>query len=514
MNDAILLNLRNISKSFGGVQALDDVTIEVNRGEIHAIVGENGAGKSTLMKIIAGALQPDNGLIEFEGKKAQFENPRDSAQVGIAMVYQEPIFFKELSVVENIYLGDEIRTPTGVLDWEAMTKGAAEAVEMMGLQKEIIYKTMSELMLGSQQLVLIARSIHKQAKILILDEPTAILSKSETDILFETMRKLKNNGVSILYISHRIEEIFKIADIISVLRDGKKVSEYSIEAANEDKLVMSMTGRKISFVVEKDDNVKESAPILEVRNLSRAGYYYDINFNVRPGEILGFYGLVGAGRSEVAKAIYGEMIPDEGEILYKGEVFDPKNSKDALRHSIVYVPEDRRHQGLFLIRAIRDNLSAGLLHKVSNKFGIINNQSEHELAEKQVDRFDIKISSLFAPVMSLSGGNQQKVVLGRGLSHKPDLLILDEPTHGIDVGTKNEIHKLIVGLAKQNIAIILISSELPEILSLSDNIIVMHEGEKMGYIPQKEAVEEKILRLALALSSEGNGRKGNEIQEL
>lgn len=514
MNDAILLNLRNISKSFGGVQALDDVTIEVKKGEIHAIVGENGAGKSTLMKIIAGALQPDNGVIEFEGEKAQFENPRDSAQAGIAMVYQEPIFFNELSVVENIYLGDEIRKSTGVLDWETMTIGAAEAVEMMGLQKEIIYKTMSELMLGSQQLVLIARSIHKHAKILILDEPTAILSKSETDILFDTMRKLKNNGVSILYISHRIEEIFKIADIISVLRDGKKVSEYSIETADEDKLVMSMTGRKISFVVEKDEKAKESAPILEVKNLSRAGYYYNINFDVRPGEILGFYGLVGAGRSEVAKAIYGEMIPDEGEILYKGKIFDPKNSQDALRHSIVYVPEDRRHQGLFLIRAIRDNLSAGLLHKVSNKFGIINNKSEFKLAEAQVDQFDIKASSLLAPVMSLSGGNQQKVVLGRGLSHKPDLLILDEPTHGIDVGTKNEIHKLIVDLAKQNIAIILISSELPEILSLSDNIIVMHEGEKMGYLPIEEAVEEKILRMALALSSDSNGRNRNEIQDL
>jgi len=507
MNDAILLNLRNISKSFGGVQALDDVTIEVNRGEIHAIVGENGAGKSTLMKIIAGALQPDNGVIEFEGKEAQFENPRDSAQAGIAMVYQEPIFFNELSVVENIYLGDEITKPTGVLDWETMTKGAAEAVEMMGLPKDIIYKTMSELMLGSQQLVLIARSIHKHAKILILDEPTAILSKSETDILFEAMRKLKNNGVSILYISHRIEEIFKIADIISVLRDGKKVSEYSLQEADEDKLVMSMTGRKISFDVEKPKKASDSPPILVVRNLSRDGYYYDINFEVRPGEILGFYGLVGAGRSEVAKAIYGELMPDEGEIIFRGRKYDPNNSRDALRHGIVYVPEDRRSQGLFLIRAIRDNMSAGLLHKVSNKFGIINNKLELKLTEKQVHRFEIKASSLLAPVMSLSGGNQQKVVLGRGLSHSPDLLILDEPTHGIDIGTKNEIHKIIIELAKQNIAIILISSELHEILSLSDNIIVMHEGEKMGYIPREKAFEDNILRLALALSSENNGSK-------
>jgi ABC-type sugar transport system ATPase subunit len=499
MEQTALLHLKNISKSFGGVQALDDVTVKVKKGEIHAIVGENGAGKSTLMKIISGALQPDIGSIDFEGRQVQFENPRMAAEAGIAMVYQEPIFFKELSVVENIYLGDESTKRAGVLDWDVMTRGAAEAVNTMGLPSNIIYKTMSELMLGSQQLVLIARSIYKQAKILILDEPTAILSKSETDILFDTVRKLKSQGVSILYISHRIEEIFKIADKISVLRDGKKVSEYSIEEADEDKLVMSMTGKKISFAVEKLENRDQMAPILKVNHLSRAGYYDDISFEIRPGEILGFYGLVGAGRSEVAKAIYGEMLPDEGEIIFQGKRYEPTNSRHALDQGIVYVPEDRRHQGLFLIRAIRDNLSAGLLHKVSNQFGFINNKLEVGLAKKQADKFDIKASSLFAPVMSLSGGNQQKVVLGRGLSHSPQLLILDEPTHGIDVGTKHEIHKLIIDLAGQNIAIILISSELPEVLALSDNIFVMHEGEKMGYIPHDEALEDRVLRLALGL---------------
>lgn len=504
MTDEVVLNLKNISKAFGGVQALDDVTIKVNRGEIHAVLGENGAGKSTLMKIIAGALHPDHGTIELEGEQVAFGNPREAAEAGIAMVYQEPVFFKELSVVENIYLGNEITQPGGLLDWQSMTAGAAEAVQQMGLPTNIVYKSMSELMLGAQHLVLIAKSIHKNAKILILDEPTAILSKSETDLLFETMRNLRAHGVSILYISHRLEEIFKISDQISILRDGKKVAEYALHEADENKLIMSMSGKKLAFQIDKLSQERKADPILQVNHLSRAGYYNDISFEIQPGEILGFYGLVGAGRSEVMKAIYGEMDPDEGEIIYQGEPISPKNSRNALDLGIVYVPEDRRHQGLFLIRSIRDNLSAGLLDEVSTLFGLINQHKEQELAQKQVDNFDIKLSHLSAHVSSLSGGNQQKVVLGRGLSHAPKLLILDEPTHGIDVATKIEIHKLIVSLAKENIAIILISSELPEVLSLSDSIIVMHEGEKMGYLSREELNEEEVLRLALGLNHNDN----------
>lgn len=504
MDNAAILDLKNISKSFGGVQALQDVSISVKKGEVHAIVGENGAGKSTLMKIIAGALLPDSGTIEFEKKEIQFNNPRDAARNGIAIVYQEPIFFRELSVIENIYMGDELENKQGMLDWDSMTKGASEAVQKMGLPVEIIRKTMSDLMLGSQQLVLIARSIHKEAKVLILDEPTAILSQAETELLFNTIREEKEQGGSIIYISHRLEEIFKIADRISVLRDGKKVAEYALSDATEDKLVMSMTGRNFSFEIDKKPNEKNSENLLSVKNLSRAGFYQNINFEVKPGEILGFYGLVGAGRSEVVKAIYGEMHPDEGEILYKGQKFSPKNSRNAIDKKIVYVPEDRRQQGLFLIRAIRDNLSAGLLRSVSNKIGIINPKKETAMAQNQVESLKIKINNLLTPVSSLSGGNQQKVVLGRGLTHSPELLILDEPTHGIDVGTKSEIHKLITSLAQNNIAIILISSELPEILALADNILVMHEGNMTGYLKRTEANEESILRLALGLSEKSN----------
>ncbi|MBU1569341.1 MAG: sugar ABC transporter ATP-binding protein [Proteobacteria bacterium] len=500
MDEAALLDLKNISKSFGGVQALENVSISVKKGEVHAIVGENGAGKSTLMKIIAGALLPDSGTIEFEKRIIQFNSPRDAARQGISIVYQEPIYFRELSVIENIYMGDELKNKQGLLDWDLMSKGASEAVKKMGLPVEIIGKTMSDLMLGSQQLVLIARSIHKEAKVLILDEPTAILSQAETELLFKTIREVKKQGGSIIYISHRLEEIFKIADRISVLRDGKNVVEYTLQEASEDKLVMSMTGRNFSFDIEKKPSEKISESILSVKNISRAGFYQNVTFEVKSGEILGFYGLVGAGRSEVVKAVYGEMHPDEGEILYKGEKFSPRNSREAIDRKIVYVPEDRRQQGLFLIREIRDNLSAGLLRSVSNKIGIINPRKELSMAQSQVDRLKIKISSLVAPVSSLSGGNQQKVVLGRGLTHMPELLILDEPTHGIDVGTKSEIHKLITSLAQNNIAIILISSELPEILALADNILVMHEGTMMGYLKRSETNEESILRLALGLS--------------
>lgn len=504
MDQVAVINLRNISKSFGGVQALDDVSIYVNQGEVHAIVGENGAGKSTLMKIIAGALHPDSGSIMFENQETQFGGPRDSAKIGISIVYQEPIYFRELSVVENIYLGDEIKNKQGLLDWESMSKGAIEAVNKMGLPIDIVGKTMSDLSLGSQQLVLIARSIHKKAKVLILDEPTAILSQAETEILFNTIREVKKLGSSIIYISHRLEEIFKIADRISVLRDGKKVAEYSLKEATEDKLVMAMTGRKFSFNIDKQENKNYSKPILQVKNLSRSGTYQNISFEITPGEILGFYGLVGAGRSEVVKAIYGEMQADNGEIYHKGELFSPKNSQEAINEKIIYVPEDRRHQGLFLIRPIRDNLSAGLLKFVSNRLGFVNQNKEKELAQKSVDNIKIKISNLLASVSSLSGGNQQKVVLGRGLAHQPELLILDEPTHGIDVGTKSEIHKLIISLAHMNIAVILISSELPEILALSDNILVMHEGNMVGYLKRSETDEESILRLALGLSKKIN----------
>lgn len=503
MADKTLLSLEHISKSFGGVQALHDVTLNVNKGEVHAVVGENGAGKSTMMKIIAGALHPDNGKILFEGQEYQFTGPRDASQIGISIVYQEPVYFRELSILENIYMGDEIRSGKNhaVLDWQAMTEGASQAVARMGLDPKIISKPMNELTLGTQQLVLIARSIHKNVKLLILDEPTAILSKAETDILFSTIKQLQKDGVSVLYISHRIEEIFKVADRITVLRDGNKIHEYSVNDATEEKLVTDMSGRKLNEnMPRKNQFDPKSEVVLEAQNLSRAGFYDNISFKVRKGEVLGLYGLVGAGRSEVVKAIYGEMRSEKGTILYKGKAFSPKNSKEAIRSGVVYVPEDRRLQGLFFIRSISDNLTAGLLNSVKNRLGFLKPKKEQALVDEQIEKLEIKTDNVLNHVSSLSGGNQQKVVLGRGLFHYPELLILDEPTHGIDVGTKREIHTMINELADSGIAIILISSDLPEVLSLSDNFLIMHEGMEMGYLPKEEANEESVLRLALGLN--------------
>jgi ABC-type sugar transport system ATPase subunit len=504
-----LLRLTEISKSFGGVQALSKVSLTADCGEVHAIIGENGAGKSTLMKIIAGALRPDSGRVEWEGKQVELREPRDASRLGIAIVYQEPVFFNELSVLENLYLGEELRTPTGAMDWARMTQGAKEALERMDLPVDIIGKPIADLTLGVKQLVLIARAIHRQARLLILDEPTAILSDRETEILFKTIRKLKQDGVSILYISHRLAEIFQIADRLSVLRDGKLVLESSVKDATQDSLINAMTGRKISADVYHPRPYAQSAPLLEVEHLSRMGNYTNVSFTVRPGEIVGFYGLVGAGRSEVVKAVYGEMPADEGTIRYKNQVFQPHSSRDAIRKGIIYVPEDRRQQGLFPIRSILDNISASMLRSLTRVLGFIDPKREFALAEKESLSLNIKASSLEAMVSSLSGGNQQKVVLGRGLTLNPQVLILDEPTHGIDVGTKNEIHKLIMNLADQGIAIILITSDLPEVLALADNFVVMHEGRMMGMLSREQATEENILRLALGLNS-SESRVDNE----
>ena len=499
MTEQPLLVLEGISKTYGGVHALNSVSLQVLRGEVHAVVGENGAGKSTLMKIIAGSVEPSEGTLAYEGHPVRFSGPRDAADAGIAIAYQEPAFFGELSVLENIYLGAEILTNTGALDWGRMAEGAAIALSSMGLPAEILGTPMVELSIGTQQLVLIARSIHRKCKLLILDEPTAILSLSETGILFRAIRTLKEGGVSILYISHRLAEIFQIADRISVLRDGKLVAVHAVADVNTDELVADMTGRQFNSDVYRPRSFAEQAPVIEARALSRAGNYSDVSFALRPGEVLGVYGLVGAGRSEFARAIFGELQPDSGKIFFDGQEVTLRKPQDAIVHGVLYVAEDRRHQGLFPIRATRDNLSAGILHSLTSVFGLIRPRSEESVALAVMKQLSIKASSPLAPVSSLSGGNQQKVVLGRGLTHKPRVLMLDEPTHGIDIGTKTEIHRLIMELAEQGIAILLISSDLPEVLALADNLLVMHEGNVVDTMARTAMTETRILRSALGL---------------
>lgn len=500
MKNGNLLSLINISKRFGGVQALSNINLSVGYGEVHAVVGENGAGKSTLMKIIAGALDPEaGGEIYFEEEPVIFSKPKDSTDLGIAIVLQEPVFFGEQSVLENFYIGGELTNKVGMLDWEKMSIEGTKALTEMNLPPEIIGKPMNSLSIGTQQLVMIARGIHKNAKLLILDEPTSILSSSETNILFEKIFELKKRGVSILYISHRIPEIFKIADKISVLRDGEKVGEFDIGNVNESNLISKMTGREINLDVYNGHRIDYNNPIIEVKNISKAGYYQNISFEIHRGEILCVYGLVGAGRSEVARAIFGELKQDDGAILFNNEVLDFSHPLDAYKVGIVYVPEDRRAQGLFPSHSIRNNLSAGQLKKLTKYLGIIDDKKESNFVKDAIIDLEIKASgSILDPVLSLSGGNQQKVIFGRGLLNNPKLLILDEPTRGIDVGTKALIHNKIMVLAESGMPLLVISSDLPEVLSLADNILVMHEGQICGIVPRSEATEEKILSLALA----------------
>jgi ABC-type sugar transport system ATPase subunit len=491
------------------VQALQDVSLSVDRGEVHAVVGENGAGKSTLMKIIAGALQPDAGTIEFEGSAVRFSGPRDASRLGIAIVYQEPSIFPELSVLENFYLGDELTGSGGRLRWADMAEDAASALRQIGLPAGIMGTRMADLSLGAQQLVMIARAVHKNARLLILDEPTSILSQAETEVLFRTILSLKAHDVSVLYISHRLAEIFRIADRVTVLRDGRVAGRFSVQEATEDALITAMVGRQIDRDVYRPRPFADLPPVLEVRHLSSAGHYRDVSFVLRPGEVLGLYGLVGAGRSEVAQTIFGEIQPDSGQIMLDGRVIKMHSATDAIRMGISYIPEDRRTQGLFLTRAVRDNLSVSLLSRIAGRLlGLLDERRELHLTEQEVKRFNIKTGSAMTPVGELSGGNQQKVVLARWLAHNPRVLLLDEPTRGVDIGTKVEIHRLIMHLAGQGMAILLISSDLPEVLALADNVLIMHEGVVTGYLPREQATEAVVLRLALGLPTQEQELQG------
>jgi ABC-type sugar transport system ATPase subunit len=495
------LRLRGISKSFGGVHALVDVDLDVQPGQVHAIVGENGAGKSTLMKIIAGAHSPDKGEMLIRGEKTVFTGPRDAARHGIAMVYQEPVFYPYLSVLENFFTGEELVTRWGRIDQRRMRAEAAKAVIEFGLEPDVLDVPMSELSMGDQQIVLISRAVYRNADLIILDEPTSILSQAETDILFDIIKRLQGLGKSILYISHRLKEIFTVSDCITVLRDGQVAGYMSTEDATDDLLVHLMTGRKVERTVYQSRTAASEKPMLQVKDLTLEPLYRHVSFSIHPGEIIGFYGLVGSGRSEVARTIFGDLHADSGTIHYEGELFAPKSPKDAISHHIAYIPEDRKRQGVFAICSITENLVNVIMGRIARMGWLLNKSGEREIAGNYVDALRIKVAGLEYPVLSLSGGNQQKVVIGRWLASEPDLVIMDEPTRGVDVGTKAEIHRLIRKFAKKGKAVMLISSELPEILALSDRIVIMYEGDHVAELAHDEANEESVLRWAIGLGA-------------
>jgi rhamnose transport system ATP-binding protein len=490
-----LLRLSSITKSFGGVQALKGVSFDLRPGEVHALVGENGAGKSTLIKIITGAHAPDSGTISVAGQTVKHNNPAASRALGIAAIYQQPALFPDLTVSENIALRLERGGPWRLIGWSSRRRRAKELLDSVGggISPDA---RVAELTMPQQQLVEIASSLGAESRILILDEPTASLSDREVDNLFRVIADLKKKGVGMIYISHRLEELGQIADRVTVLRDGNQISTHQMADVSTSDLIRLMVGRELSAVFPKID-VKPGDVVLEARNICcHHGGVRDVSLSVRAGEILGLAGLVGAGRTELARVLFGLTPADSGQILLNGKPITVNSPRAAVDLGIAYVPEDRRRHGVILDMSVASNTTLAILSQVC-QLGLINRPKEREIATSFVQRLGTKTASIQSPVGTLSGGNQQKVALARWLAAKPAVLILDEPTQGVDVGAKSEIHRLMGELATRGLAIIMISSELPEVLGMSDRIVVMHGGRITGLLNRAEATPHRVLELAL-----------------
>ncbi len=487
---APLLAVAGIEKSFPGVRALSNVSFKVAPGEVHALLGENGAGKSTLIKIISGVYQPDAGSIHVDGRPVRFERPDDARRAGIATIYQELLLFRDLTVAENIFMGHAPRRRGGRLDWKAMaakTEALLASLEIRDLAPSAIVGSLS---VGNRQRVEILRALSQDARLLIMDEPTAALTEYDVTRLFDIVRRLKSRGVCIIYISHRMDEIFQLADRVTVLRDGVQAGSRRVAETSSPELVQMMVGRKIESLFPKVAAAL-GEPVLELRDLVRRPMTRSVGLTVRAGEIVGLAGLVGSGRSELAQTIFGVTPAESGQILLSGEPVEIRSPGRARALGVAYVPEDRGTQGLVRPMNVRENFSLACLTKVA-RFGFIDHAAETRLAKAGVARFGVKASSLDQVVGRLSGGNQQKIVLGKWLANQPKLLILDEPTRGIDVGAKAEIHRLMSELAAQGLAILMISSELPEVLGMSDRVLVMREGRLVAEFTAAEASPEAV----------------------
>jgi rhamnose transport system ATP-binding protein len=491
----VLLQATQLSKSFAGVQALKQVSFDLRAGEVHALIGENGAGKSTLIKIITGAHSADEGTLEVNGRVLTENSPALSWKLGIAAIYQQPALFPDLTVAENIALGLEPRGAWRLIHWKARRLRARELLARIGatIDPDAI---VSSLTMPEQQLVEIARTLGADARILIMDEPTASLSEREVERLLRVVRDLREQGVGIIYISHRLEELSQIADRVTVLRDGSVVGTRPMAEAQRDELIRLMVGREITAVFPKQP-VPLGEVVLELRRVGcRDSGVRDVSFQVRAGEILGLAGLVGAGRTELARILFGLTPADAGSTHLRGQPVVIDTPARAVELGIAYVPEDRRRHGVILDLSVASNTSLAILKKISS-FGWLDFARERAVAESFVKRLRIKTASLDATIGDLSGGNQQKVAVARWLATEPAVLILDEPTQGVDVGAKAEIHRLMVELAGRGLAIVMISSELPEILGMSDRIAVMHAGTVVGVLDRAEASQEQVLALAL-----------------
>jgi len=487
-----LLKMANISKSYPGVQALDKIKFDLETGEVHALVGENGAGKSTLMKILAGAENKDSGTISIAGKQVNFATPHDSKSEGIALIYQEFNLVPELTAAENIYLGIEPRK-FGFIDRKQLYQQAETILSRIGVEIDL-YRQVKNLSVAQQQIIEIAKSLTFNTKIIAMDEPSATLTEHELNKLFDLISTLKSDGLGIIYISHRLEEIFHIADRVTVFRDGKHINTESVDKLNKDTIIKLMVGRALEEEFPKKD-FTPGRKLLSVKNLNSDGILKDINFNLYTGEILGITGLVGAGRTELARAIFSADQVESKEIILNDQPIQINSPESAIKHGIGLLTEDRKNQGLILGMAIYENITLTNLKQLV-KAGFINQGEEFEVARKYMKEIRIKAPHEWQLVKNLSGGNQQKVVVAKWLFSKSKIVIFDEPTRGVDVGAKVEIYNLMNKLVEKGIGVIMISSELPEVLGMCDRILVMHQGKIKGELTNKEASQEKIMYLA------------------
>ncbi|MBO0959358.1 sugar ABC transporter ATP-binding protein [Neobacillus sp. MM2021_6] len=485
--------MQDIYKAFGTNQVLTGVDFDLRAGEVHALMGENGAGKSTMMNVLTGLHARDKGTITIDGKETYFQNPKEAEQKGITFIHQELNIWRDMTVLENLFIGKELKTSFGLLKMKEMKALAKKQFDRLAVTIPLD-KEAGACSVGEQQMIEIAKALMTEAKVIIMDEPTAALTEREIEKLFGVISSLKKEGVAIVYISHRMEEIFAICDRITVMRDGKTVDTKAIPETNFDEVVKKMVGRELTDRFPKRES-KLGEKMLEVKGVTKRGVFNHIDFSVRSGEIVGVSGLMGAGRTEIMRAIFGLDAMDSGEIWLDGKPVTIKSPDQAVKLGIGFITEDRKDEGLILDFSIKENISLPTLFSFAPK-GIINEKSERDFVEMLVKRLTVKTESAETRVGDLSGGNQQKVVIAKWLGISPKVLILDEPTRGVDVGAKREIYQLMNELTDRGVAIIMVSSELPEVLGMSDRILVIHEGKITGELTKEEATQEKIMTFA------------------
>jgi rhamnose transport system ATP-binding protein len=489
-----IVRVRGLDKSYGSSRVLSNVSVEIRTGRVHALVGENGAGKSTLVKIITGIIAPDAGEILVAGEPVRFKTPMEARNAGIVAVYQDPRLFPHLDVAENIFLGKYPVTWLGSVNRRKVYAEARACLRRLHVDIDP-QALVAGLSMAQLQFVEIARALSSELQLLILDEPTSALTPSEADKLFQIIRQLRDQGRSTLFISHRLEEVEAIADDITVLRDGRHIATQPASSINRSQLVQMMVGRQVESLALDRRSAPLGDEVLSVSDLSLRGVFSDVSFNLRKGEIVGMAGLVGAGRSEIAQSLFGMSPPTSGAVVLKGEKISPHDPAQMLRAGLAYLPEDRDGQGLIMAESVLENMTLPILSRLS-KLGVIDRRKEEQTCEHAVHVYGIKTSGITQTVSSLSGGNRQKVAIAKWLATDPTVLILDEPTHGVDVGSKAQIHKIILSLAQSGLAVLVISSDLPEVLALSDHVLVVTEGRVVADIDRAEATQERIMAAA------------------